>query len=85
MYKTYIQGLQDYGSQVLAPVNPALILHLESVQRSYTIQTEGLQNCNYWVRLKRMKFYAVQRRMERYKVIYLWKIIMGIVPNYGNI
>ena len=64
MYKTYIQGLLDYGSQVWAPVNLALILNLESVQRSYTIQTEGLQNCNYWVRLRKMKFYSVQRRME---------------------
>merc|ERR1712240_536982 len=52
MYKTYIQGLLDYGSQVWAPIKPALILHLESVQRLYTIQTEGLQNCNYWIRLK---------------------------------
>ena len=82
MYKTYVQGLLN-GSQVWAPIEPALILHLESVQRLYTVQTEGLQNCNYWTRLKRMKLYSVQRRMERYRIIYLWKIIMGIVPNYG--
>ena len=32
---------------------------------------------------KKMKLYSVQRRMERYRIIYLWKIIIGIVPNYG--
>ena len=37
MYKTYIQGLLDYGSHVWAPIKLALILHLESVQRLYTI------------------------------------------------
>ena len=83
MYRTYVQSLLDYGSQVWAPVNPSLISHLESVQRLYTIQTDGLSSYNYWQRLQKMRLQSVQRRMERYRVIYLWKIIMGIVPNFG--
>jgi hypothetical protein len=27
--------------------------------------------------------YSQQRRMERYKVIYMWKIVEGLVPNCG--
>ena len=30
-----------------------------------------------------MKIYSVQRRLERYRVIYLWKILKGLVPNFG--
>ena len=71
MYKVYIQSLLDYGSQVWAPVNPVLILHLESVQRSYTVQTDSLGHLDYSERLKRMKLYSVQRRMEHYRVIYI--------------
>ena len=26
---------------------------------------------------------SVQRQLERYRIIYLWKIIHGVVPNYG--
>merc|ERR1712105_234439 len=66
-----------------APIDPTLILHLESVQRIYTIQTNGLEHLDYWERLRRMNLYSVQRRMERYRVIYLWKITVGLVPNFG--
>ena len=83
MWKTYVQGLLDYGSQVWCPTDPSLIAHLETTQRIFTVQTEGLQHLIYWDRLKEMKLYSVQRRMERYRVIYLWKIMKGLVPNYG--
>ena len=56
--------------------------HLETVQRIYSIQTEGLDIYNYWDRLKLMKLQSVQRHQESYRVIYLWKIVMGLVPNY---
>ena len=32
-----------------------------------------------------MKLYSVQRRIEHFRVIYLGKIIAGLVPNYGII
>ena len=27
--------------------------------------------------------YSIQRRFERYRIIYIWKILERIVPNYG--
>ena len=83
MWKTYVQGLLDYGSQVWCPVDIKLISHLETTQRMYTVQTDGLQHLIYWERLSEMKIYSVQRRLERYRVIYLWKILKGLVPNFG--
>ena len=29
--------------------------------------------------------YSQQRRRERYMVIYMWKVLEGLVPNFGNI
>lgn len=40
---------------------------------------------NYWERLKELKLYSLQRRRERYLVIYVWKILEGLVPNVGLI
>ena len=38
---------------------------------------------DYWQRLQALKLYSIQRRFERYKIIYVWKIIQGIVTNPG--
>ena len=41
-----------------------------------------MQNLSYWERLKRLNLYSLQRRRERYLVIYVWKIIQGLSPNF---
>ena len=38
---------------------------------------------NYCERLAHLKIYSQQRRMERYRVIYAWKILEGLIPNCG--
>ena len=40
-----------------------------------------MQNLNYWERLKCLELYSLERRRERYIVIYIWKISQGLVPN----
>jgi hypothetical protein len=35
------------------------------------------------MRLKALKLYSLERRRERYTVLYMWKIIRGLVPNPG--
>ena len=37
----------------------------------------------YWQRLNHLKMNSVQRRIERYKIIYVWKSLEGIVPYCG--
>ena len=39
---------------------------------------------NYWTRLRAFKLYSLQRRRERYQIIYLWKVLEGLVPNVNN-
>ena len=43
----------------------------------------GLQGLNYWERLAQLKMLSCERRSERYKIIYTWKILNGVVPDIG--
>ena len=36
---------------------------------------------DYWDRLKHYRLYSLERRRERYCIIYIWKILEGLVPN----
>ena len=40
-----------------------------------------MNDLNYWQRLERLGLYSLERRRERYIIIYVWKIIHRIVPN----
>ena len=81
LWRTYVEPVLDYGSQIYCPINLTSISRLETVQRYYTYHTENLQLYNYWERLKMMKINSVQRRQERYRIIYIFKIIQNLVPN----
>ncbi|MPC25325.1 hypothetical protein E2C01_018431 [Portunus trituberculatus] len=37
----------------------------------------------YWEWLHHLNLYSLQRRHERYLVIYVWKILESLVPNIG--
>ena len=39
---------------------------------------------SYSKRLEVLKLYSLQRRRERYGIIYVWKIIEGLVPNLSD-
>ena len=51
--------------------------------KSYSKGVQGLENDNYWERLKKLRLSSVQRRMERYRIMYVWKVITEKVPNFG--
>ena len=42
-------------------------------------------NVEYKDRLKILGIYSTERRTQRYRMIYCWKILQGIVPNCGLI
>ena len=56
---------------------------IEDLQRWFTRKIPEVRNLNYWQRLKSLKMYSQQRRMERYRIIYTWKILEGLVHNCG--
>ena len=83
MWQNYIGGLLDYNSQLWSPVSSVKISSLEQLLITYTFNTKGLENDNYWERLRKMGLSSVQRRFQRYKIIYIWKIVRGLTHNFG--
>ena len=39
---------------------------------------------NYWNRLSYLHLYSLERRRERYRITYVWKILEGMVPNLNQ-
>ena len=44
-----------------------------------------MHQLTYWQQLQQLKLYSLQRRRERYIIIYLWKMLEGVVPQVGNL
>ena len=82
LLKVLIRPHLEYGCQVWNPHLARGILLLECVQRDFTRKIEGTNELDYWERLKELNLYSLQRRRERYIIIYVWKIIQGLVPNF---
>lgn len=81
LWKTLVLPVLDYCCQLWSPSTKGLIQELEAVQRSFTYRISGMANFNYWERLEKLRLYSLERRRERYQIIYIWKIINGLVPN----
>ena len=56
---------------------------IERIQSTFTKKIEGMKDLDYLERLKYLKLYSIQRRFERYSVIYTWKVLQGLVVNPG--
>ena len=81
LYKTYVRSQLEYCSPLWSPQGIGEIQRLEAVQRSFTARIEGIENLDYWERIKHLGIYSLQRRRERYKILYIWKMTNGLVPN----
>ena len=44
-----------------------------------------MHDLNYWEQLKSLKMYSLQRRRERYIILYVWKALEGKVPKLDAI
>ena len=83
MWKTYMQGHIDYCSQLWQPMQSHLLQRIEGLQRAYTKKAPEISHLSYWERLRHIKINSQQRRLERYRMIYIWKILEGLSPNCG--
>ena len=82
IWKSLIQCKLDYCSQLWSPGDQASIARLESVARNFTSQVSGQENNDYWERLKALRMYSQERRRERYRIIFIWKVLQGYVQGY---
>ena len=65
------------------PIKPVEILKVEKLQKDFLNRIPELRGENYWQKLKILKMISLQRRQERYRIIYIWKILEGQAPNCG--
>ena len=83
LWKSLIAPVLDYCCPLWSPNSPGLIQSLESVQSSFFNKITGMASLDYWEQLKALKMFSLQRRRERYICIYVWKVLEGLVPNFG--
>ena len=83
LWKSLVLPILDYCCQLWSPAAVGQIQSLENVQKSYLNKIQGMSSFNYWEQLSLLKLYSLQRRRERYIILYIWKTIESIVPNFG--
>jgi hypothetical protein len=81
LYKAIVLPLLEGCCQLWCPIDIGHIRKLEAVQRTFTYRIAGMRDFNYWRRLKELGLYSLERRRERYIIIYVWKILSEMVPN----
>ena len=79
MYNTLVQPHLDYCVQLWAPPEGPQMDKIED----YTKKIPFVREKNYWERLKILKMNSEQRRIERYKILYTWKVLQNKMPNPG--
>ena len=94
LLKSLLVPLLEYGSVLWSPNDQYLKNLIENVQSKFTSrfsefntvdEETGLSTCttNYWDRLKKLKIYILERRRERYIILFMHKVITSWYPNPG--
>ena len=94
LLKTLITPKLEYCCPLWSPSDSKHINLLEKVQQNFTRHMQEFRQYNpdlkiyvcttpYWERLKVLNLYSLQRRRERYLILYIFKIINGLAPNPG--
>ena len=83
MWKQLLQGHIDYASQLYQPLQSSNLERIENLQRNFTGRIPQVKEQNYWQRLATLKMLSQQRRLKRYRLIYVWKVLEGLAPDPG--
>ena len=84
LYKSLVMSRLEYASQLCSPYLLKHVYLNEKVKRAFTKHILGMCLLSYSKRLEVLKLYSLQRRRERYGIIYVWKILEGLVPNLSD-
>ena len=82
--KSLVIPLLEYCCQLWNPWKGKDIQAIEAIQRTFSYKITEAQHLNCWKRLHKLKLYSLQRRFERYIIIYIWKITQRMVPNIDS-
>ena len=83
IYISLVRPSLDYCSQIWGPAKGPLMDKLEKTLKDFTKLCPDIRYLSYEDRLRSMNIQSVQRRFDRYRVIYMKKVQLGLVPNPG--
>ena len=83
LFKSLILSKLDYCSPLVIPASANEINSMEKVQRAFTRRIAGMSGKTYPERLIELKMLSIQRRRERFIIIYMFKILNNLVHNPG--
>ena len=83
LWNSMIQSRLDYCSQLWSPSLQSEIARIEEVQRTFTKRIDGMESLPYRERLAKLKMYSQERRRDRYRCIFVWKVSMGLISGYN--
>ena len=94
LLKSLVVSQVEYACIIWSPIDMEHINLLENVQRKFTSRFACFQEyddnlqmpicrTDYPNRLQHLHLYSLQRRRERYLILYIYKIIISAVPNPG--
>ena len=81
LLKSLVIPLLEYCCQLWNPRKAKDIQAIDAIQRTLTYKITEVQHLNYSERLHELKLYSLQRRRERYIIIYICKITQHMMPN----
>ena len=84
LWKSLVRSHIDYCCQLWNPSRAGLIQDIEHIQRSFIRKVEGMKQLSYWEQLEALSLYSLERRRERYCIMYVWRILEGITPNFAR-
>ena len=81
LWESLVQSKLDYCSQIWCPLAKGDIQTIEVIQSSFLRKISGMNQFTYWGQLRTLNLYSMERRRKRYRIIYIWRILEGHVPN----
>ena len=83
LFRSLVVPIMDYGSIIWNPSKRKDIQAIEQIQRNFTKRLNNLSEYSYYERLKHLEIYSMERRRQRYEILYIFKILKHQVPNVG--
>ena len=84
LWKSLVRSNIDYCCQLWNPSKVDDIQSIEQIQRSFVRKISGMQGLSYWEQLAALQLYSLERRRERYIILYVWLILKGLTPNFNQ-
>ena len=83
LWKTLVIPIHDYCSQLWSPNMIKFKNMFEQLQYQFLKKIKNMRDKSYKDISKELKLYSLERRRDRYRIIYAWKIVEKLVPTTG--